>query len=102
MAEWFGASSNNVEGPRAVELSNACGKQTFRFICSVAKDHCQFSATVWNQFVDEIGLTVGDILVLLKSNALWKLSYAVFILPDAVVVRTASSHAGVVMMDAFL
>lgn len=88
IAEWFGAFTNDVNGPHAVELANACGEQSFHFVCYVAKDHCHFSPMAWNQFVDEIGLTVGDILVLLKSNDTWKLLYAVFVLPDSIMADT--------------
>lgn len=88
VAEWFGSLTNDIEGPHVVELSNAYGEQIFHFTCYISqeKDHCRFSEKAWNQFVDEIGLTVGDILVLLKSNTLWKLSYTVFVLPDALMV----------------
>lgn len=86
VSEWFGVSSN-LCGSQCVELMNACGEQRFKFNCHISRDRCQFSSLDWNHFVDAVGLTVGDILVLLRCDAMWMLNYTVFVLPDAVMVR---------------
>eukprot|EP00210_Caulerpa_lentillifera_P001664 g1599.t1 len=86
ITEWITPSTGDIEGQQhIVELLDPFRKQSFHMTCYMAADGTYtFLTSSWNEFIEDIGLTLGDILVLLDRKTSWKLSYAVFILSDAV------------------